>query len=405
MQYEHARIAAHADLHPPLKRPRAMSRQVAREALELEVALSGQGIARQELGQLVYLPGPECHVHEWKALEHLLLDRLRPAPPDADRLIRAFQLQPFGFPQVRDEAAVGRLADRARVEQDQVGLRALGRLVIAQRLQHALHPLGVVLVHLTAERRHVVALLQRGRHRRHPMLGARSGSCGCLRPADVRANVTITADLVEAVVVSAVREALADADGRASAAENAREVNSQLERAQSALDATLRSFDGARLTNESGAVERLAELGRAREDAQGRVDQLEPQAAVTVNADADWGKLPLAGRHEHIRTTVESAVVAPVGRGAERITVHLVGQSPPSLGVENSLHLRLHVEPKIVDHRKISKVANWRPPAPKALPNSLFWTTKPDPDGYQDASSNLQRASEPTRRFRIWPAA
>ena len=59
---------------------------------------------------------------------------------------------------MRDEPAVGRLADRARVEQDQVGLGALGRLGVAERLEHALHPLGVVLVHLTPEGGHVVAL-------------------------------------------------------------------------------------------------------------------------------------------------------------------------------------------------------------------------------------------------------
>ena len=35
--------------------------------------------------------------------------------------------------------------------------RALGRLAVAERLEHALHPLGVVLVHLAAERRQVVA--------------------------------------------------------------------------------------------------------------------------------------------------------------------------------------------------------------------------------------------------------
>ena len=38
------------------------------------------------------------------------------------------ELQAPGFPEVCDEAAVSRLADRAGVEQDQVGLGALGRL-------------------------------------------------------------------------------------------------------------------------------------------------------------------------------------------------------------------------------------------------------------------------------------
>src|ERR1700730_6790460 len=58
---------------------------------------------------------------------------------------------------MRDEAAVRRLADRTGVEQDQVGLAALGRLAVAERLEHPLHPLRVVLVHLAAEGREVIA--------------------------------------------------------------------------------------------------------------------------------------------------------------------------------------------------------------------------------------------------------
>jgi hypothetical protein len=59
---------------------------------------------------------------------------------------------------VGDEALVGLLADRAGVEQDEVGVRPRRRLGVPERLEHALHALGVVLVHLAAERRDVVAL-------------------------------------------------------------------------------------------------------------------------------------------------------------------------------------------------------------------------------------------------------
>ena len=97
-------------------------------------------------------------------------------------------------------------------------------------------------------------------------------------------------------------------------------------RAQADLDAALRSFAAAGLVNESVAVERLAELRQIRDDAQSRIDQLGPQAAVRVNADADWDKLSLDGRRELIRATVKSAVVAPTGRGADRIAVRLIGQ-------------------------------------------------------------------------------
>src|SRR5271155_4090094 len=125
-------VASHADLHPSLERAPSARRQMAGEPLELEVALGGQRVARQELRELVNLAWTEGDIDEREAFEHLLLDRLRPAATDAHYALWAPALQPLGLPQVRDEAAVGRLADRARVEQDQVGLLARGRLGIAE---------------------------------------------------------------------------------------------------------------------------------------------------------------------------------------------------------------------------------------------------------------------------------
>ena len=127
-------------------------------ALELEVALRGQRVARQELGELVDLARAERDVDEREAREHLVLDRLRPAAADADDTLGSFALEPLGLAEMGDEAAVRLLADRARVEQDQVGLARARRLGVAERLEHALHALGVVLVHLAAERGDVVAL-------------------------------------------------------------------------------------------------------------------------------------------------------------------------------------------------------------------------------------------------------
>ena len=115
-----AAVAADADLQPALEGTRAARRQVAGEALELEVALRGERVAREELGELVDLAGPEGDVHEREALEHLLLDRLRPAAADAHDALGLFALQPLGLAEMGDEAAVGRLADRAGVEEDQV---------------------------------------------------------------------------------------------------------------------------------------------------------------------------------------------------------------------------------------------------------------------------------------------
>jgi hypothetical protein len=131
---------------------------MAREALELKIALSCERVGGQELGQLVDLAGAEGDVDERELAEDVVLDRLRPAPADADDDVGPRALDAFGLVQVGDEAAVGRLADRARVEEDQVGLFALRRLGLAERLEHALHALGVVLVHLAPEGGDVEAL-------------------------------------------------------------------------------------------------------------------------------------------------------------------------------------------------------------------------------------------------------
>ena len=164
-------VAADGDLHPGLHVARALRRQVAGEALELEEALGGERVRGQELGQLVDLPGAERDVDERELAEDLLLDRLRPAAADADEARRVAPLERLGLVQVGDEAVVGLLADRAGVEEDQVRVAALGRLGVAERLEHALHALRVVLVHLAPEGGDVERLhpaIERSRSRATP---------------------------------------------------------------------------------------------------------------------------------------------------------------------------------------------------------------------------------------------
>ncbi len=151
-------VAAGRDLHPALEVTGALGGQVAGEALELEEALRGQRVAGEELRELVDLPGAERDVDEGELLKHLVLDRLRPAPADADHALRVARLEDLRLVEVRHEARVRLLADRAGVEQDQVGVDPLRDLLVAQRLEHALHPLRVVLVHLAPEGGDVEAL-------------------------------------------------------------------------------------------------------------------------------------------------------------------------------------------------------------------------------------------------------
>ena len=144
MQYEHfmlqpAEICTHAWTG------RAPRRQVPGEALELEEALRGDRVAREELGELVDLTGSEGDVHERELREDLVLHRLGPAAADADDALGILALQPLRLAEVGSELVVGLLADRAGVEEDEIGLAAGGRLAVAQRLEHPLHALRVVL--------------------------------------------------------------------------------------------------------------------------------------------------------------------------------------------------------------------------------------------------------------------
>ena len=84
-------------------------------------------------------------------------------PPIPTTRLRVLGLQPLGLAEVPDQPVVGLLADRAGVEEDQVGVVARGRLAVAERLEHALHPLRVVLVHLAPEGGEVVGLHARPR--------------------------------------------------------------------------------------------------------------------------------------------------------------------------------------------------------------------------------------------------
>jgi DNA invertase Pin-like site-specific DNA recombinase len=148
----------------------------------------------------------------------------------------------------------------------------------------------------------------------------------CASTSDCDRHVTISARIAEDVITAAVRDALSDMEGRASAAENAQQAFRERDRAQAELDAAVRSFTTAGLDDEPAAVERLAQLRTARDDAQARLDQMAPQPELTINAADDWDKLSLSEQRALIRATVQSAVVAPVGRGAERITLRLYGQ-------------------------------------------------------------------------------
>jgi hypothetical protein len=146
----------------------------------------------------------------------------------------------------------------------------------------------------------------------------------CPPTGDCQRRVTISAELVEGIVVERVRDALADAEGRASVEHSAQDAARDLERAQADLDAAFRAFAG--FEDETAARTRLAELRDRRDAAQAELDRLGgSRAAVTVGVSVDWDRLTLAERRALIRAVVERVTVSP-GRGADRVTVELVGE-------------------------------------------------------------------------------
>jgi site-specific DNA recombinase len=145
----------------------------------------------------------------------------------------------------------------------------------------------------------------------------------CPPVGDCPQRVTISAPLVEGVVVAAVRRRLADVEGRASAERNVHDAQVTLDRAQSDLDAAIRAFAG--LEDEDAARTRLAELRDARDEARERVEHLgSPRLVMTVNLSRDWDLLTLEERRAAIRLTVAAVRVAP-GRGAGRVKVEMLG--------------------------------------------------------------------------------
>lgn len=168
----------------------------------------------------------------------------------------------------------------------------------------------------TCDGRMVVGVQTQG-GRRYPLYR-------CSPVGDCPRRVTISAQLVEEEIVARVREHLADAEGRASAEQHAREAEQAAERAQADLDAALRAFEG--LHEEPAARERLAALAETRNEAVARLHQLgRTGRALTINADTDWDMLSLDARRALIRATVDRATVAP-GRGRGRLTIHLLSQ-------------------------------------------------------------------------------
>src|SRR4051794_10951304 len=155
------RVAAHRDLHPGLEAALLVAGQAACEGSLLP---GPEGAARdalaaraQPLGEVRDRTGPKSDVDERVELEYPLALRLGVAAADGDHSLRVAILQDSGIAEMRCEPSVRLLADRARVEHEDVRALRRGGLSQAELLEHSLDPLRVVGVHLTPESRDVVA--------------------------------------------------------------------------------------------------------------------------------------------------------------------------------------------------------------------------------------------------------
>ena len=160
MQYEHVELQPIDTCTHALNGALAVLRQVAGEMLvRAEPARARRRRPRPDpLAEVRDRAGPERDVDLRIELEDPLLLRLGVAAADGDHEVGVLALPRSGVAEVGGELRVGLLADRARVEDDDVGLVLRGRLAEPERLEHALDPLGVVSVHLAAERGDVVPL-------------------------------------------------------------------------------------------------------------------------------------------------------------------------------------------------------------------------------------------------------
>lgn len=269
--------------------------------------------------------------------------RLRPDADTAQLVADAFRLR-------ADGATIERVREHLRdhgVERSYHGVQHLlcSRVVLGEihfggyEPNLSAHP---AIVDRETWQRAVRVRVPRGRRAKSDRLLARQeilrcGTCGsrmvvgtanhgtyplyrCPPTGDCPRRVTVSANLVEGIVIDAVRAALADAEGRAQAEDSARQAVADLERAQSELDALIEILDPL----EPAARKRLVAATERRDEARAAVDRLGDSAGAVVVRGWD-DRLTLDERRALIRAVVERVDVAP-GRGPDRVTVHLLGE-------------------------------------------------------------------------------
>jgi hypothetical protein len=141
----------------------------------------------------------------------------------------------------------------------------------------------------------------------------------CSPVSDCPNRVTVSAELVEGLVVDEVKRLVGDLTGTASYDGGVKAAEQEFENAERELDAAVEAFSG--LDDVESARRKLTDLREARDAAGDRLRGLRAarSSARTVTV-ADWDDLSLDGRRGLIRAVIERVDVGP-GRGEDRITI------------------------------------------------------------------------------------
>ena len=155
------RVATHRHLHPCLDGALALRRELGREPTLVGDAecrpTDADATRSQPVAEVTDGAGAERDVDERVLLEDPVALGFRVTAADGDDRAGAAPLERCRIAEMRGQTLVGLLPDRARVEDEDVGLVAARRLSQAQFLQQPSDALGIVSVHLAAERGHEVA--------------------------------------------------------------------------------------------------------------------------------------------------------------------------------------------------------------------------------------------------------
>ena len=133
-----------------------MRRAVGEEARRPTGRRAGSTAAASSSGRRCRFCGPRAPSTKGKRAEEVVLLGLRQAAGDEDDAAGVLALEPGGGAQMPGQTLVGALAHGAGVVDEHVGVVGLVGALQAFGLEQRADALGVVLVHLTAERAQVV---------------------------------------------------------------------------------------------------------------------------------------------------------------------------------------------------------------------------------------------------------